>query len=40
MKFITLVSNLKEISPEEKKRIYKKLHAILLSKYDLAVKGY
>jgi hypothetical protein len=44
MKFIILVSNLKEISPSVsswKKRISKKNYdAILLSKYDSAVKRY
>ena len=44
MKFIILVSNLKETSPSVfswKKRIYKKNDdAILLSKYDSAVKKY
>ena len=42
MKFIILVSNLKEISPSifswKKKNIYKKYDAILLLKYDLAEK--
>jgi hypothetical protein len=40
MKFIILVSNLKEISPSifswKKKNIYKKYDAILLLKYDSA----
>ena len=40
MKFIFLVSNLKEISPEEKKNNIKNDDAILLSKYDSAVKRY
>ena len=44
MKFIILVSNLKEMSPSVfswKKRIYKKNYdAILLSKYNSAEKRY
>jgi hypothetical protein len=44
MKFIFLVSNLKEISPSvfswEKKEYIKNYNAILLSKYDSAEKRY
>ena len=43
MKFIILVSNLKEISPSVfswKKKIYKKNYDAILSKYDSAEKRY
>jgi hypothetical protein len=43
MKFIILVSNLKEISPSIfswKKKIYKKNYDAILSKYDSAEKRY
>jgi hypothetical protein len=43
MKFIILVSNLKEISPSVfswKKKIYKKNYEAILSKYDSAEKRY
>ena len=44
MKFIILVSNLKEISPSvfswKKKKIYKKNYDAIMSKYDSAEKRY
>ena len=40
MKFIILFSNLKAFSPEKKKNNIKNDDAILLSKYDSAVKRY